>query len=429
MCIYSKQSLNSYVIDTNTPQQSGAKDLWLTIQRRKLPSLIISCIYRHPKTPSPSFDYIDDIPHNMCIRKKPIFILGDLNDELQSNNRLSRILKNNHLSQLINKPTRITPTSATLLDVIINNKPDIVLSSDVTPSFIADHGLITTTINISKTKSTPTLNTFRDFSHYDKDTFCLQLLSKTDYLNKILNTDNAKMIRRPAAPWLTTKIREIMGARNDAQAIFKVDRLNVILQNKYTDLNKHVKTPLYKVKREYYQNQITTSKNNISRTWKIIKNVIPSQNKKSNASITENIQHIAEDFNNFFGIVGKYTFDKTQRSLQDSQRPPEIESDDNFNYKAPFFRSQSVDVNTVILIIKHLNETKSFGSNKISLRFFTDSMIVIAFYLTVVINTPISTVRFPTSWKHATVISLFKSGDKSNTSNYRPISLLPIFSI
>ncbi len=138
-----------------------------------------------------------------------------------------------------------------------------------------------------------------------------------------------------------------MRARNEAQAILKADRLNITLHNKYKDLNKHVKTLLYKAKRKYYQNQIITSKNNISRTWKIIKNVIPSQNKKSNTSVTENIQHIAEDFNNFAN-VGKNTFDKTQRSLQDSQYSPDIESDGNFNYKAPLFCPQPVDVNTII---------------------------------------------------------------------------------
>ncbi len=58
----------------------------------------------------------------------------------------------------------------------------------------------------------------------------------------------------------------------------------------------------------------------------------------------------------------------------------------------------------------------------------SDFMFVIAFYLTVIINTSTSTGRFPTSWKHATVIPLFKSEYKSNTSNYPPISLLPIFS-
>ena len=33
---------------------------------------------------------------------------------------------------------------------------------------------------------------------------------------------------------------------------------------------------------------------------------------------------------------------------------------------------------------------------------------------------------FPSNWKKATVIPLFKSGDRDNVGNYRPISLLPL---
>ncbi len=39
------------------------------------------------------------------------------------------------------------------------------------------------------------------------------------------------------------------------------------------------------------------------------KTLFPLIIKKSNTSVTENIQHIAEDFNNFFANVGKNTFD------------------------------------------------------------------------------------------------------------------------
>ena len=36
--------------------------------------------------------------------------------------------------------------------------------------------------------------------------------------------------------------------------------------------------------------------------------------------------------------------------------------------------------------------------------------------------------KFPDDWKKAKVTPFFKSGDKSNVSNYRPISVLPIIS-
>ncbi len=189
--MYVKQSLNAIKIKANTPQEESIEVLWLKIRNRKLPAFIIGCLYRHLKAHSISFDYIQDVLHHMLMPKKTIFLLGDLNDDLlQSNSKISLIIKNKKLLQVIEKPTRITPTSATLLDVIITNKLHIVLSSDMIPHYVADHDLITITVNIRKPKFSTTLKTFRDLSHCDKNTFWWQLLSEVDNLNQILNTDN-----------------------------------------------------------------------------------------------------------------------------------------------------------------------------------------------------------------------------------------------
>ncbi len=93
-----------------------------------------------------------------------------------------------------------------------------------------------------------------------------------------------------------------------------------------------------------------------------------------------------------------------------------------------FFRPQPVNVSTVVLTIKHLQETQSFGSDGISLPFIKDSLPVTALYLTVITNTSIVTGTFPETWKHALVTPLHMNGDPDDSSNYRPISLLPIFS-
>ncbi len=58
----------------------------------------------------------------------------------------------------------------------------------------------------------------------------------------------------------------------------------------------------------------------------------------------------------------------------------------------------------------------------------SDSLYMIAFYLTVIVNTSLTTGVFPEIWKHAMVIPLFKKGDQENVSNYRSISLLPVLS-
>lgn len=189
--IYVKQSLGTEVIITTITHVTGIEDVWLKIQSRKLPSIIIGCIYRHPKAHSDSHDYITDILRAISLHKKPMFILGDLNDDLLNiNSKLLRIFKQNKLTQIINGPTRITSTSATLLNVIITNKHKLVLKSEVFPHLIADHDLITTTINITKPKSSPIVRTFRELKQYDKGTFCEHIIDETTNLNKILITDN-----------------------------------------------------------------------------------------------------------------------------------------------------------------------------------------------------------------------------------------------
>ena len=89
------------------------------------------------------------------------------------------------------------------------------------------------------------------------------------------------------------------------------------------------------------------------------------------------------------------------------------------------FKPQPVDTETIILTIKNLNETRSAGSDGIPLRFIKDSLYVIVFYLTCIINISIVTGIFPTVWKYALVVPRFKSGDANDLGSFRPISLLP----
>ena len=44
------------------------------------------------------------------------------------------------------------------------------------------------------------------------------------------------------------------------------------------------------------------------------------------------------------------------------------------------------------------------------------------------LNSSIETSQFPDSWKVARITLIFKEGDKTEKSNYRPISVLPVIS-
>lgn len=98
----------------------------------------------------------------IVLKNKALYVLGDFNDNLlDKDNKMSRLIKASKLTQLVNKPTRITHTSSTLLDLIITNKPSSVLICDVVPQQVADHDLVCITVDVNKPKRLPMIKTFR----------------------------------------------------------------------------------------------------------------------------------------------------------------------------------------------------------------------------------------------------------------------------
>ncbi len=127
--MYVKKQLRTNVICFPFTRQIGVEDLWVSVQSHKHQAIIIGCVYRHPKAPVVSFDYVQDVFRQLCFSKIGFFVLGDFNNNLfVIVNKLSAIIGNIKLTQLTDEPTRVTPTSATLLDVIITNKPGLIVS-------------------------------------------------------------------------------------------------------------------------------------------------------------------------------------------------------------------------------------------------------------------------------------------------------------
>ena len=72
--------------------------------------------------------------------------------------------------------------------------------------------------------------------------------------------------------------------------------------------------------------------------------------------------------------------------------------------------------------------SKAAGFDKISVRMLKIAAPVIVPSLAKLMNISISSTVFPQRWKTAKVTPIYKSGDRTDTSNYRPISVLPALS-
>ena len=151
--MYVRKDLKITVINPDIDKINSVDDVWIQVQHRKFPSIIVGCVYRHPRALAASFSYLADVFKYVCLRNKPVFILGDLNDnQFVNGNNLCRIIKSLNLTQVVDKPTRITANSSTLLDVIITNSESMIIKSDVSPSPIADHETISSIVNFHKPK-------------------------------------------------------------------------------------------------------------------------------------------------------------------------------------------------------------------------------------------------------------------------------------
>ena len=450
-CIIVRDSLSVTAININLDKVEGVDDVWLQIQCKKYPSFIVGCIYRHPKAKVPSFSYLSEIFKYMCLKNKPVFILGDFNDNvLHGGSNMKKIIRNLSLTQIIDQPTRITAFSSTLLDLVITNKADMIVESKVTPSTIADHEMISLVINVHKPKPTPLTITYRCKKNYNVNIFCNSLLNETHTFNSILSTDNVntqvqiftdtfntclnecaplvtREIRRPFAPWIDEQLRSLINEKNELQINLKNDRSNQILSEQFKQLKKNIQIQIKNAKTVYYRNEFEKCKGNSGATWGVVQNMISYLKNKGNNPGYSDTSAKAKEFNEYFAKVGEIAFQKSQEGLRNDAPSYNVDVNASSNI-LQLFRPQPVTIDTLILVIKDLKETKSFGCDGILLQFIRDALPVIAFYVTVIINTSIVTGIYPELWKHPYVVPVYKSGDVENINNYRPISLLPILS-
>ena len=96
---------------------------------------------------------------------------------------------------------------------------------------------------------------------------------------------------------------------------------------------------------------------------------------------------------------------------------------DDTKFSIPF-----VNCSFVSNYLSNMDIKKATGLDSIGPRLLKIAPNVLAPSITYIINRSIESGIFPCIWKNAKVNPIFKSGDKDNVNNYRPISILPTLS-
>ena len=380
---------------------------------------------------------------------------GDFNIDLlkyDSNARYREfynLMTSNGYLPLITLPTRLKDSTQTLIDNIFTNSFTQESHSGNILIEFADH--LSQFASISKhNPNTPTEICYKlDQSKFNENLFLEDLSiqnfedkenandSFSDLLDKYeacvkrhmpLKKVNKKGKKLENKPWLTKDILKKIKTRNNLFANKKKDPNNEYLKSAYNRFRNSVNNDIKQSKKAYYGQYFENCKNNMKKTWKGINDLIRSNNKSTKVNyILQNNQSITEPkimanaFNNFFANVGP-TIDK--------EIPKTPISPLSFLRNLVFndFTFKETTISEVMTIVLKLDVTKSSGPSMVPINILRISAPILVPHLVKIFNLSFSTGIFPNLMKLAKVIPIFKAGSKFLVNNYRPISLLSVFS-
>ena len=164
VCIYLRSSINYKIRNDLVPSELEA--VCIEIIKPHSKPFLVATVYRPPSASSEFFDHFEKLIKATDDENKEIYVLGDLNCDIlkadEDSNFPTKKIKSLYelyqLSQLIDKPTRITMTTKSLIDHIVTNAPEKISNTGVIHTGISDHSLIFAIRKISiEKKNTKTL--------------------------------------------------------------------------------------------------------------------------------------------------------------------------------------------------------------------------------------------------------------------------------
>ena len=349
------------------------------------------------------------------------------------------------LQQQIQSPTRITNTTASLLDVILTySGDDKILDTGVIHLGISDHSLVYLCRKLSIPKAPPKTVFTRHYKNYDVNQFN-NYLSKVFSLpldSAILNDPNAlwndfktkflsvadkhsirqRHVRSEHKPWLTNEIkhmsyhRDYLKKQSIKQRSTDYDKAYKRCKNKLNNLIKETKN-------EYFRNKLSNAKNS-KESWQTINELLNKKPKTTevkeldiNGQLITDDDEIADAFNQYFSTIGSTLSDKIIGNGIDPMRFVTPIEGSLFNFT-------SITLQEIIVALNEIKCSKSPGIDGISIRLLKDASNIVAGPLMNIFNVSLQRAIFPNDWKLAKVTPIFKEGNKADCGNYRPISVI-----
>lgn len=423
--------------------------MWLEIRSTTNTFLLCIC-YRPPDSAAEFWENLQDsVDLAIEAGHTNIFMTGDFNADPRTENgrKLELFSVSNNFNLHVDTPTRITETSATILDQFISSDSmhNTVKETEILPPLAnCDHCSLSVTLQFVSIKNNCFHRLVWKYADADFDGFRTALknynwnscfenndvnISATKWTDSFLNIarqfipNYVANIRPWDKPWYSNNLRRLRRQRDRAHRTAKRSSSPADWQ-RYRQLRNQYVHSLEETEKEYelkLVNRLRSDKNISPRCWwNTTKSLLGVNKKTPIPALLDSNNTLVNDDKSKAGILNDLFLQYSRINTDNAHLPPPEPLTDTS------LETVSLAEEEVLALLKTINISKATGPDKISPRMLKEAAPSIASSLTRLFNMSLTSCTFPAIWKRANVIPLHKKGNRNSPNNYRPISLLSV---
>lgn len=437
-------SLSPVILTTLAPD--NLELLWFSIKANR-ESWIIGLLYRQPSSNAlfwerlhQNLTSIDMELYDACM------VLGDFNVDMNphgsnvtTRKRLLDVTNDFGLYQMVSEVTRPSDDNAqggSIIDLLFTNRPDWIHSVNTIPSPVdSDHLALEVCLRSHRTAPRRAvvrefLDTFHgDFEHLRN---IMHYIPWSAFMNPNDPNESAEIFmdlldaaihdsipqktkrKTKNSPWVTPALKKLIIKKH---RLFKKAKRSTLDLDwcQYKVVRNDVKKQTRKLYWDYVNNMFS-SNDNRRRFWSFVskkkQNAPPPKFIVNNSSLSQPSE-ISNAFNDMFSLV-------FNPSGSVSDEPP------SGSLPIPQLSSIQVQVHQVGNRLLQLSASKAPGPDGVLPVILKNCALEISYPLVHLFNISLNTGKLPDSWRRSNITPVFKKGDRSIMSNYRPVALTSV---
>ena len=440
-------------------------------------------VYRSPnyKNIKTFFAELNTIVNQATSKYDNIIVMGDMNIDIDDPcthgyQQLTDFMNAFDLTNLIKAKTCITWNHESSIDLILSNRPRSHMHSNAYELGISDfHKVSLTFLKSHIARLKPCKISYRCYKNFIEEDFLFDLRnnfsknldfengsksSSNDLYDSLVNTltltinthapVKSKYIRGNQASFMNRELSKAIMYRSKLKSKYRGNKTPENREKYKAQRNKCVYIRREAIKKKF-SNTISCGVISSKDFYKLVKPYLSEKGALTNNDITlvdddeivTDRKRIVEIFNKYYVNIVKIATGKSPISIKDNEENRNCTNEEivlkiiNFyknhpsilaikrNFKrVDSFSFKRVSEENVLRQLENLDVKKSIGEDDIPPKILKLSRNVLCKPLTIAINSSIRNNCFPDRAKRAAITPIFKSEDKTDKSNYRPVSIL-----